>query len=231
MLVKICGITSVEDALQALAAGADWIGLNLVSGPRKIDLDRAIEIVQSLDEPSAAAVLWEVKALPWLRDDLRALRDAGVRRVQFYGQVSPKVLTEAASEGFETIVVWHVASQESLSEWDRFLQSCATTRPDYVLFDSRVEGQFGGTGIKADRNVLAATQPSNIRSDQPWVILAGGLTAENVAEAIARVRPFGVDVSSGVESQPGRKDHHQVEAFVRAVRGRCDDREFSVFLA
>jgi len=219
MIVKICGVTSKEDAKQALDAGADWIGLNLVAGPRRIHAGQAIEIIQALPDPSSAVVLWNVAEEAWLADGgLRSLLDAGVRRVQLYGAVSPDVFVEAAGSGLETIMVWHVAGKTSLSEWETFLGRCGQARPDYVLFDARVEGQLGGTGLTADWDALETCRRDGSWNHWPRVILAGGLTPDNVGPAAARTNPFGVDVSSGVESEPGRKDYRKVEAFIRAAR-------------
>jgi phosphoribosylanthranilate isomerase len=91
------------------------------------------------------------------------------------------------------------------------------SRPDYVLLDSQVEGQFGGTGRTIPLDTLDAV--AALRDELPPIVLAGGLSPENVAERVARLKPAGVDVASGVESVPGRKDPRKIEAFIAAARG------------
>ncbi len=218
MIVKICGITTLEDARFALHAGADWIGLNLVSGPRRIDLPAALAILQELDDPSRAVALLTLPGSSPDEPTMNALVDHDVRRLQLYGQVTPDTLAALNERRFETILVRHVADGESLNMLDGFLAACTDARPNYVLFDAAVQGQPGGTGHRANWDAMAGARARGRYADWPPVILAGGLTPDNVAEAIRLVAPAGVDVSSGVEAVPGRKDGTKVTRLITVAR-------------
>ncbi len=220
MIVKICGITTLDDARFVLTAGADWIGLNLVSGPRRIELPGAITILNGLSNPSNVVGL--VILQDGVLDDsiVAALRDHGVRRLQLYGQVTPEALGLLRQAGFETILVHPVVDEHSLEALDAFLIACGDTRPNYVLFDAAVEGQYGGTGQRANWEAMARARARGRYAHWPPVVLAGGLTSDNVAEAIRLVAPAGVDVSSGVEAAPGRKDPRKVEELIKSARSR-----------
>ena len=223
MIVKICGITTLEDARCALDAGADWIGLNLVSGPRRIELPAALTILNGLSDPSHVVGLVTLQN-GVLEDSIAAaLWDHGVRRLQLYGQVTPQALDSFQQAGFETILVQPVVDEQSLEALDAFLTVCGDARPDYVLFDAAAHGQPGGTGQRANWDSIAQARTKNRDTHWPPFILAGGLNAANVAEAISRTTPAGVDVSSGVESAPGRKDPRKVEEFINTVRGQLTE--------
>ena len=219
MIVKICGITNAQDALAALRAGADWIGLNLVAGPRRIEPTLAGDILSTLEDPKKAVALVRVERDTVADSLLVTLGKFGGVRLQLYGDVTPVAVASIAQAGFETIVVWHVADNASLGPLDSFLESCQDTPPDYILLDACVPGQLGGTGRRADWDAIAREMQKTSDSTRPPLLLAGGLTADNVAQAIARVSPVGVDVSSGVESSPGKKDSAKVKAFIAAARG------------
>ncbi len=218
MIVKICGITTLHDARMALDAGTDWIGLNLVSGPRRIELPAVLNILKGLDAPAAAVALVH---LPYGESDksiLMALTEHGVRRLQLYGTVTSSTIADLRGKGFETIFVCPVSNERSLEELDSFLATCGDARPDYVLFDAAVAGQAGGSGRRANWDAIADAHKQGRFQQWPLVILAGGLTPDNVGEAVQRIAPAGVDVSSGVESSPGLKDPRKIQAFLTAAR-------------
>jgi phosphoribosylanthranilate isomerase len=218
MIVKICGITTLEDARFALHAGADWIGLNLVSGPRRIELSTALAILAALPDASRAVALTRLQGV----DDptVNILADHAVRRLQPYGQVTPEAIAALQGRGLETILVHTVVDEPSFAGLDGFLAACTDARPNYVLFDAAAEGQHGGTGRRANWEATARARARGRYAHWPPVILAGGLTPDNVAEAIRLVAPVGVDVSSGVEATPGRKDPRKVEEFINTVHGQ-----------
>ena len=224
MLVKICGITNVDDARYALKAGADWIGLNLVAGPRKIDLAAAEQIVTQLDDPSRAVALVQASNGRVADELLAKFRSMGLRRLQLYGDRIPEAVRFLANEGFESIVVQPVANEASLASLDGLLAACGNNRPDYVVFDAAAPGQLGGTGRQANWEVIAAARANGRYADWPPVLLAGGLTPGNVSEAIRKLAPAGVDVSSGVESALRQKNHVMIDAFVTAARHQSEDR-------
>ena len=218
MLVKICGITNLDDARAALRAGADWIGLNLVGGPRRIDLALATEILSNLDEPSRCVVLVDCDQQAEPAMLLTTLKDHGVYRLQLYGIVTPVTVERFARDGFESIVVGRVGEVAHLAPIEALLAGCHTTRPSHLLLDGYAAGALGGTGIRANWETIARVREAGRFDAWPPVLLAGGLCPENVADAVMKVGPVGVDVSSGVEAAPGRKDGAKVEAFIAAAR-------------
>ena len=209
--IKVCGLTGVADALACASAGADWIGLNFHPGsPRRIDPGLAAEIIAALParrhRPSACSSIARRARSSQLADRL------GLRIVQLHGQEPPD----------DSLALSPPASRPRLPPGRRrgrradgpYLASCRGTRPapDAVLVDAYVPGQAGGY------RPLHRRRPPHPAPPLPRLILAGGLTPENVADRVARVRPWMVDVASGVESAPGRKDPARVTAFIKAAR-------------
>jgi phosphoribosylanthranilate isomerase len=203
---KICGITRVEDALAAVAAGADAIGLVFYArSPRAVSPEQAAAIVQVLP-PFVTSVGLFVN-MP--RDQLQALlRQVPLDLLQFHGDESP---ADCEGYGRPYIKALRVRPDEDL----------AATIANYsgargILLDTFVEGVPGGTGATFDWSLV----PSDIAKP---IILAGGLEASNVAAAIRQVRPYAVDVSGGVEASKGIKDANKIRVFVQAVHGaQCD---------
>ncbi|MEK6674448.1 MAG: phosphoribosylanthranilate isomerase [Planctomycetota bacterium] len=219
MIVKICGITNVGDALHSLQVGADWIGLNLVSGPRRIDLTLACRIIRGLADPGRAVVLLNLD--PVLDDaTLKPLKEVGVHRLQLYGRLAASTHAVLKTRGFEIILAEQIGCRADVESVCARFTHPSPHRPDYVLADARVQGMLGGSGLRADWSALSDARMKGELANWPTMILAGGLKASNVAEAIGLVRPAGVDVSSGVEESPGRKNPNQVAAFVEAVHAR-----------
>jgi phosphoribosylanthranilate isomerase len=218
VFVKICGITSEEDALLAVAMGADAIGFNFVpSSPRFLATSRAADIAKRLPP--------EILTVGIFRDEARErvvelTNQAGLRAAQLHGHES-----EEASRWIRERVPVLI---KAFPGGDPDLSRAAAFGADIVLLDS----QSPGSGQVFDWS-LAEGAPSGLR-----LLLAGGLTPDNVAEAIDRVRPWGVDVASGVESSPGLKDPTLVRRFIGAAkdaepadyRGREDARPFDWML-
>jgi phosphoribosylanthranilate isomerase len=199
--VKICGMTRPQDAAVAVAAGADLVGLVFYSrSPRCVTLERAAEIVRELP-PDVLRVGLFVNPEP--REVDEAVARCSLQMVQFHGDESPKFCRQF---GCMTMKAFRVRGP-------KVLQTLRQYPTDAWLLDAFVPGAQGGTGQTFDWTL--ATQAVHLGTP---VFLAGGLTAHNVAEAIRSVRPYGVDVSSGVESAPGRKDPEKVRDFVRAAR-------------
>jgi phosphoribosylanthranilate isomerase len=217
-MVKICGITSAADARFALSAGADWIGLNLVGGPRKIALAACLHILRKLDNPSCAVVLVGTERGVVAEPLLSTIHECGVRRVQLYGDRSADSLRRLSEAGFEVVFVHHIADEKSLPALGEIIASLQAHRPAYVLLDTAVSGIEGGTGRIVDWNAIREFREANGMRGWPPVLLAGGLTAENVGEAVRITRCAGVDVSSGVETAPGLKDVAKVAGFIRSAR-------------
>lgn len=198
--IKICGITQVEDALAAVEAGADALGFIFSESPRRIGLSRAVKIAEKL--PPLVSLVGVFLNQP-LQEIQEAIASCPLTALQFHGQESPEFCRSFGA--IKTIKVIRVKDQTSLADISQY-------EVDAYLLDTYVKGQPGGTG-KTFNWGLAADISSKYR-----IILSGGLSPDNVVEAIKRVRPFGVDVGSGVESSPGKKDHQKIRRFIHQVR-------------
>jgi phosphoribosylanthranilate isomerase len=208
--VKICGLTSVDDAVACAQLGADWIGLNFhPPSPRWVAPGVAAEIVAELPHPAVPVGVFVDRPAVEVAEMAERL---GLGIVQLHGREPPEDLRRLS--GFRIVRAFrigHGTDWESVADYLARAEELGR-RPDEVLIDASVPGQAGGTGISISEDLLDRRLPL------PHLILAGGLTPQNVAERIARVRPWMVDVASGVESAPGRKDASRVAAFVQAVR-------------
>ncbi len=216
--VKICGVTTPDDAVAAAAAGADAIGLNFVSGLRRIEPAPAETILAALPPMCTPVALVDVDGagiLPHYADVLHRYR---VSHLQLYGNVTSETLARLVVGGFKPILVHHVRAGDFPERLCDELRQLAGHPPAALLLDAYRPGQLGGTGVAADWNSIAAVVASGQAAGWPPLILAGGLTPENIEEAVRTVRPWGVDVSSGVESAPGRKDPQRMNAFIEAAR-------------
>ncbi len=199
--VKICGITNSADAQAAVEAGADALGLNFYEkSPRYITLSQAAEISKQL-QPFVMRVGLFVNAPEAFV--LRAIGECGLTLLQFHGDESPEFCTQF---GLMSMKAFRMHGPETLEQIPKY-------KTDAYLLDAYSSTTLGGTGEKFNWDLAVEAQ----KFGKP-IFLAGGLTPENVAEAIHKVHPFGVDVSSGVESAPGKKDHAKVKAFIAAVR-------------
>lgn len=206
--IKICGVTTPEDARFAAEAGADAIGLNFYpKSPRFVTPSQAAQLVRAL--PPFTAPVGVFVGMP-LRQVCAVAFQLGLRGVQTYDDRPPA----EDPFPFAHVPAFRVKDAAGLDHVRRFVETAtlAGRRPAAVLIDSLVEGQMGGTGQVAPWELLRGFDPG------VPLILAGGLTPENVAEAISVVRPWGVDVASGVESAPGVKDPEKVARFVKTVR-------------
>jgi len=221
MIIKICGITTEEDARRALAAGADWVGLNAVGGPRQLSLD-AVTGLASVLPTDSVTVLLDAARCHGAQECVTRLRAAGVKRLQVYGDVTADLYANLAALGFAVIHVLHVDDEATLTGFRDDTWPALASKPTYVLLDPAVAGKRGGTGSTLDWRMIAKWQET-LPTGFSKIILAGGLTPENVAEAVRATRPSGVDVSSGVEVSPGRKDSAKVSAFVKAIRAAKEE--------
>ena len=212
--VKICGIQEAQDALAAAHAGAEFIGLVFVPGRRRrVDDDRARRIVTTLKEsgrtPPRVVGLFADQALTEVN---LTVRRCGLDMVQLCGSES---LDYCAQIAVPVIKVLHVTDSPPSEEADALLSGnmlALRERGHLATLDRRVEGLQGGTGVSFNWEIAKALSVKG----HPF-LLAGGLTTENVADAVRIVRPWGVDVSSGVETD-GAKDVRKIRAFIQAVR-------------
>ena len=199
--VKICGLTNVEDALAAVEAGADLLGFVLwEKSPRSVTIETAREIARRLP-PATPRVGVFVDAR--VEKVMFSLRICDFSALQFHGQETPSFCQQFNVMTIKAFRVRDAASVQALAGYDT----------DAFLLDSQVEGQPGGTGETFDWSLAAAAK----KFDKP-IFLAGGLTPQNVAAAVRAAQPFAVDVSSGVEAAPGKKDRQKMRDFIAAVR-------------
>jgi phosphoribosylanthranilate isomerase len=207
--VKICGVTRVADALAAVELGADAIGLNFhPPSPRCVGSATATAIVRALP-PFVEVVAVFVEQPPALVREL--LRDLGpIRTVQLHGRHRE----EDDYAPFRFIPAFAVRDEAGIAAVERSLETWRQLGrlPSAVLVDGHAPGQHGGTGRTAPWELVAVFRP------QVPLVLAGGLTPANVAEAVAAVRPYAVDVASGVEAAPGQKDRDKMRHFIDNAR-------------
>jgi phosphoribosylanthranilate isomerase len=201
--IKICGVTNVKDAGACAEMGANMIGFNFYSqSPRYIEPKLARRIVETMPPGVCAVGVFVDASAEGIRDTADA---AGVRCVQLHGRTSPDTCSELARE-FRVIRAFSTDSQFRPEEVSLF-GDCD------VLVDAHHPNLRGGTGLTCDWPAARTA-----RSFARFLILSGGLTEQNVGQAIATVAPHAVDVCSGVESAPGAKNHRALENFVTAVR-------------
>jgi phosphoribosylanthranilate isomerase len=201
-IVKICGITSPADGIAAVEAGADALGLMFYEpSPRKLSVKEAAEIARELP-PSVIKVGVFVNAPEVFVS--RAIAECGLNIVQFHGDESPEFCRLFP---VMTLKAFRIKDADSLSRLPDY-------KTDAWLLDAHVAGKPGGTGQTFNWDFAIAAQ----KLGRP-IFLSGGLTPENVADAVRKVRPYAVDVSSGVEASPGKKDHGKVRAFIQAAKG------------
>lgn len=202
--IKICGLTTPQDAAAAIEFGADALGFNFFPGSKRFvgtdpgwiaDLPATVVKIAIVVDPT-----WEqAKALG---------QTPGITALQLHGAETPEFCRRLREAGIRFEKALPVSDAESIRN-----------PPDYstttVLLDSSRAGEFGGSGHTFPWEIAGAFITANPRLR---VVLAGGLTPANVAEAVTMVRPFGVDVTTGVEASPGRKDYDRLRAFIKAAR-------------
>lgn len=195
--IKICGITNVKDALAAVQCGADALGFVFAESPRKVEPKEAREIISQVPPFVATVGVFVDEPADQVWEVALSCR---LDTLQFHGHESPEYC-----RGFDKGVIkaFRVKDRSIIHEIDRY-------NVEAYLLDSSAGG---GTGVRFDWDL--------VREIERRIILAGGLTPENVGEAIRKIRPYAVDVSTGVEQSPGKKDHHKIEEFIRNVR-HCD---------
>jgi phosphoribosylanthranilate isomerase len=212
MWVKVCGIRDEASLRCAVAAGVDAVGFNFWPGSRRRVSVEAAAALRALLPASVEPVgLFVNQPADWIRD---VAARVGIATIQLHGDEPPQFLAGLAD--LRVIRVYRAAASERPRlEQERDAWKALGWRPWACLFDAAVPGEFGGTGQTASWDLVSEWRSAQ---NETRTILAGGLTPENVAAAIRQVRPWGVDVASGVESAPGVKDPAKVQAFVAAAR-------------
>jgi phosphoribosylanthranilate isomerase len=201
--IKICGITNAADALAAIEAGANLLGFNFYEkSPRHISIDEAVKIRAQLPKRAEAVGIF-VNAPP--AEVTAVHKSVKLDAAQLHGDETPETVAEVA-RSVPVIKAFRVEAEFPLTMLEDYREAFA------FLFDAAHTGQYGGTGRTTDWDVARRAARGN------RIILAGGLKVENVAAAVRIVRPYGVDVASGVESSPGKKDRGRLREFIQEVR-------------
>ncbi|HRY30582.1 MAG TPA: phosphoribosylanthranilate isomerase [Elusimicrobiota bacterium] len=207
--IKICGITNEEDATWAANLGAHYLGFNFWSqSPRKVSVEMALRVVEKtppfvlpvgvfVDHPAA--------------DIVKIVKKTRLRGVQLHGEQTPEECGELRNSLDPSVFlckVFRVAQAADMENAGLYTDSC-----QYFLLDARVEGEPGGTGQTFPWDLAKQAKSHGVP-----IFLAGGLTPENVREAIKQAEPFGVDVASGVEKSPKRKDFDKLKSFIEQAK-------------
>ena len=203
-LVKICGITNLEDALVAVAAGADQLGFNFYKpSPRYITPQNAREIIDQLPETVFTVGVFVNEESPAVVRNIA--KEAGIEAVQLHGDETPEYCCELADDNY-VIKTFAVSGSFDIERTQGY-------EVPAIMLDTRDINLRGGTGRVFDWSVARKARPLI-----PRLYLAGGLSPENVAEAVTSVRPYAVDACSSLELKKGKKSHERMRAFVSAVR-------------
>lgn len=204
--IKICGIKTVPAALAAMEAGADLIGFNFYpKSPRYIDVGICRDIMSVMRKYGHLTYVG-VFVNASVQEIRATIETCGLSLAQLHGDETPEMLSALDGKAFK-------AFRGVPADINGFSRSESPA----LLVDATVKGVYGGSGVTADWNGA-----SKLAKKYP-LLLAGGLTPDNVAEAVRQVKPWGVDVASGVESAPGEKDTGKIKAFVRAVQSESRD--------
>jgi phosphoribosylanthranilate isomerase len=218
MIVKICGIKTLEIALASLEAGADILGFNFYPlSPRYLTPEKCAEIVASLKLQVSRLTTHDSRLKivgVFVNESARRVKEimetCGLDLAQLSGDESPEDLAALGGKAFKAV------RPRSLVEADDLLRQFGRALAPALLVDAHVKGAYGGTGAISD---WALTRHL---AEQAPILLAGGLNPENVAAAVEAVGPWGVDVASGVESAPGIKDPFKISAFIAAARANSN---------
>ncbi len=211
MKVKICGITNIDDARATIEVGADLLGFNFYpKSPRYIAPEKAREIAAHLQRSDGQRPLLVGVFVNSSLEDIRSILEiAQLDLAQLHGDEPVHVVEQLHGRGFKALRPTSEAEAEIDAEW---FAPYGPNAP-VLLIDAYRKDQYGGTGHVAEWSIATKL------AQQYPILLAGGLTPDNVAEAIRQVRPWGVDVASGVEGAPGKKDVEKMRLFVEAAKG------------
>ena len=206
--IKICGIKTLKDALAAIDAGADYLGFNFYpKSVRFIEKETCAEITSALKKKYPQVKLVGVFVNSAVDEVKNILEACSLDLAQLHGDETPEMIEAFNGNAFKAIRLSAQSPEQALTSAYPFLKSV----PPALLIDAAVNGAYGGSGVTADWSAAA-----ELAKRYP-LLLAGGLTPENAADAVRQVQPWGVDVASGVESGAGEKDASKMKAFVQAV--------------
>jgi phosphoribosylanthranilate isomerase len=216
--VKICGVTTANDALAAAEAGADWIGLNFhPPSPRYL----TAEVASSLVESVGRRVVWAGVFVDHPVDEILNIAGrVGFTVAQLHGDERPEDALALQGAGLAVVRAFRLKDEVAVSRMLGWLERARVIGLglEAVLVDAYVPGQAGGTGTAIDSRLLDELKVKSRPLSLPPLVLSGGLTAKNVADRVRQVRPWMVDTASGVEVSPGRKDVEKMQAFCEAAK-------------
>ena len=201
--VKICGITNLKDALTAQNCGADFLGFVFADSPRRVDPKIAKDIIVELSPDVKIVALFVNEQKKRVLDTIDSL--GRVDMLQFHGDETPEYC--GCFKDQKIIKAFRIKDERSLEDIKAFCDI------DFILLDAFKYGQFGGTGDNFDWNIAAMLKQPNVS-----IFLSGGLNPDNVKTAVDKVKPFCVDVSSGVEREPGKKDEVLIARFIQNAK-------------
>ena len=200
--IKICGITNHRDAASAVELGTDAIGFVFAPSPRRITPEKAQQIINAMP-PFVQTVGVFVNERP---DAIRQImRFCGLDLIQFHGDEPPEVCEDFMPRSIKAFQIRDRSGLHAITPYKGKTKA--------VLLDTYADQKRGGTGKRFDWNLAAMGKPLGVP-----IILAGGLTPSNIERAISMANPFAVDVSSGVEDRPGKKDHHLMKRLIKKIR-------------
>lgn len=208
--VKVCGITNYQDAAMAVALGVDALGFIFAPSPRRITPEEALEIIGDIP-PFVQTVGVFVNERPDVVR--RIIQLCGLDLIQFHGDESPEVCEDFMPRAIKAFRIRDRSMLSSIRAYKGKIRA--------MLFDTYVEERQGGTGKTFDWDVAVMGKALGIP-----IILSGGLTPSNIESAISMVNPFAVDVSSGIEEQPGKKDHLLMEELMKKIRNADNKKGF-----
>jgi len=201
--VKICGITNLKDALVAQNCGADFLGFVFADSPRRVDPKKARDIIAELSPDVKIVALFVNEQKKRVFDIINSL--SRVDMLQFHGDETPEYC--GCFKDQKIIKAFRIKDEKSLQDIKAFRDI------DFILLDVFKQGQFGGTGDSFDWNIATM-----LRQPNTPIFLSGGLNPDNVKAAVEKIKPFCVDVSSGVEKEPGKKDDVLIARFIQNAK-------------
>lgn len=200
--IKICGLTRLEDAMQAVESGADYLGFIFSESPRKITMGKAYSIIRDLPRRIERVGVFVNAHELFIR---QVINQTGLSMIQLHGDETPEFCRRF---DLPVIKVFRVKDY-------RVLNTISKYKTEYILLESYVAGKYGGTGKTVDWSMAAGIVSA---LPEKKIFLAGGLNPENGSAAARSVRPFALDASSGLEKSPGIKDPEKIIQFIKAVK-------------
>jgi len=198
-MIKLCGMTRRKDIIYAVNMGVDALGFILAESPRQVSLEKVRELIQNLP-PFINRVAVVVNPEP---KEVAEIEKSGLfDYIQFHGSEQPEMLKNTVLKSIKAI---SIAGKEDLAEVKKYKESA-----DYLLFDTKIGSQSGGTGESFDWSLISEVE-------LPY-ILAGGLGADNIEEALRKLNPLAVDINSKVENEPGEKNHFLVKKTFEKIK-------------